>query len=144
MPETDRERRIRYWILSARKRLRRGETYDQGTNTELGCEDAQQCVEHALKAVITAAGGNPKETHNIPHLLQQASDAGERIPAGVQQTISLTQFAGGERYEFITGDETPPDQAEYEKQIGDARATLEWAEARVRALTPRINLDVPT
>ena len=94
MAERERERHIRHWILSARKRLARGETYDHGADTELGCEDAQQCVEHALKAVITAAGGNPKQTHNIPHLLEQAREAGERPPAAVQRTVTLTQFAG--------------------------------------------------
>ncbi len=35
MPESERERHIRHWILSARKRLARGETYDHGTDTEL-------------------------------------------------------------------------------------------------------------
>ena len=141
MPESERERHIRHWILSARKRLARGETYDHGTDTELGCEDAQQCVEHALKAVITAASGNPKQTHNIPHLLEQARATGERPPAVVQRTITLTQFAGADRYELITGDEAPPDEADYAAAMKDARATLEWAEERVRALVPGIELD---
>ena len=107
----------------------------------IGCEDAQQCVEHALKAVITAAGGNPKQTHNIPHLIEQAREAGERTPAAVRRTITLTQFAGADRYEFITGGEPPPDTAEYDAALKDARATLEWAEERVRVLAPGIRLD---
>ena len=82
-------------------------------NTELGCEDTQQCVERALKAIITAAGGNPKQTHNIPHLIEQARETGERTPAAVQRTVTLTQFAG------------------------------ERAGERVRVLVPGIGLDVP-
>ena len=143
MPESERERHIRHWIRSARKRLARGETYDHGTDTELGCEDAQQCVEHALKAVITAAGGNPKQTHNIPHLIDQARETGERTPAAVRRTVTLTQFAGADRYELITGNEPPPDKAEYDAAMKDARATLEWAEERVRVLVPGIGLDAP-
>lgn len=69
MPERERERHIRHWILSARKRPARGETYDHGADTELGCEDAQDAQ--------------------------------------------------------------------------DARATLEWAEERVRVLVPGIELDAP-
>lgn len=143
MREAERERRIRHWILSARKRLKRGETYNHGADTELGCEDAQQCVEHALKAVITAAGGNPKDTHNIPYLIQQADDAGEQAPPAVQETVALTQFAGRDRYEFITGEEPPPDDGEYRKSTAQARATLAWAEARVRTRIPGISFDTP-
>ena len=59
----------------------------------------------------------------------------------MRRTITLTQFAGADRYELITGDEPPPDKAEYDAAMKDARATLEWAEERVRVLVPGIELD---
>ena len=58
----------------------------------------------------------------------------------MRRTVTLTQFAGADRYE-LTGDEPPPDKAEYAAAMKDARATLEWAEERVRALVPGIELD---
>ena len=84
-PSAD-ELAIRYWLQSARDRLERAEKYDCPKNPALGCEDAQQTVELAPKALITARGSAFKHTHEIEHLFQHL----ERRIAELRPQIPLT------------------------------------------------------
>jgi HEPN domain-containing protein len=139
---TNRERAatIRHWIQSARQRLRRAETYDPGEDTTLSCEDAQQAVELVLKGLIVTLGDEPKRTHDLVHLLRQVEQLGEQIPDAVRRCEGLSRFAGGERYEFITGEEQPPCGRERDEAIGSARAVLAWAVERIRNAAPEMKL----
>ena len=140
MPSSERAATIRYWIQSARQRLKRAETYDPGEDTTLSCEDAQQAVELALKGLIVALGNEPKRTHDLVHLLRQVELLGERIPAAVRRCEELSRFAGGERYEFITGEEPRPSRRERDEAISSARAALAWTVERIRNAAPEMTL----
>ncbi len=54
MPESERARHIRHWLLSARKRLARGEAYDHG---DAALKDARATLEWAEERVRVLAPG---------------------------------------------------------------------------------------
>ena len=141
-PSAD-ELAIRYWLQSARDRLERAERYDCRKNPALGCEDAQQAVEMALKALITARGSAFKRTHEIEHLFQHLEMLGETAPNGVRDAEELSDFGGAERYGFITGTRSVPTIESYERATVAARQTLEWSERRIAELRPEIPLTNP-
>ena len=140
MPSRERANTIRHWIQSARDRLERAETYDPGEDTTLSCEDAQQAAELALKGLIVTHGQEPKRTHDLGHLLRQIEQLGEEIPDAVRRCEELSRFAGGERYEFITGEEQPPSRDERKEATRSARATLRWAVERIQNRAPGMKL----
>ena len=87
-PSAD-ELAIRYWLQSARDRLERAERYDCRKNPALGCEDAQQTVELALKALITARGSAFERTHEIEHLFQHLEMLGSATRVGPRAANAL-------------------------------------------------------
>ncbi|MEW6753473.1 MAG: HEPN domain-containing protein [Candidatus Latescibacterota bacterium] len=92
---------------------------DPAGPTDTPCFHAQQAVEKALKAVLTASGERFGRTHNLMPLLEQAArrlpDLGQHRAACAQ----LTAYAVAARYPEHIDD--PSRQ--------DAEEALEWATA---------------
>lgn len=64
---------------------------------------------------------------------------GEEDPDAVRRCENIGRFAGGERDEFITGEEQPPSKRERDETITRARAAPAWAMDRIRYAAPEMN-----
>ncbi len=103
-----------------------------GSSVRVRCEQAHYASEFALKGVIIARGRSFATTHNIQELLDTAGDAGEAVPAGVEEAEGLTTYSGAGRYEFDRDPEQRAvDDDEYERAVKAAEATVAWAEDRI-------------
>jgi HEPN domain-containing protein len=91
---------------------------------------AEQAVEKALKAVLTAAGIRAKGTkHSIDMLIELLAERFE-VPDWLDEARSLSPFAGVIRYA-----EVPLDQPlNREATVPLVQRTLEWCKERIAEL----------
>lgn len=91
----------------------------------------QQAVEKALKAVLAVEGWEFPYTHNLGLLIQLCGDADASLPAQLADVDRLTPFAAQMRY----GTTQAPD-VDLVSAVEWAGATIDWADARLRAVPP--------
>ncbi|WP_420456740.1 HEPN domain-containing protein [Rubrivirga sp.] len=121
------------WLAYARSDLLLAETEPpSGVYLELLCFHAQQAAEKAVKAVILhRTRSEPAFSHSIRRLARDAKRAGASgFPLSAEASEALTQYAVLTRYPADLGE---VDAAEWQRAIDDARAVVEWAEARLTA-----------
>lgn len=90
---------------------------------------AQQCAEHALKAVLIHLEANVPRTHEIGKLLEAVRHAGADAPPGLNAVAVLTAYAVELRYAAV---ETVSAE-EVRTAVRLASLTLEWARAQIAA-----------
>ena len=92
---------------------------------EDACFHAQQCVEKALKGLLSHLNISFPRTHVIEVLLDLLSTSGIEIPTDIDEAFTLTQYATQTRYpckwEAIDREET-------ERAILIADKVLKWVE----------------
>ena len=87
---------------------------------------AQQAVEKALKAVLSADERPYPWTHDLRHLVELLDDAGQRLPADFSQIDRLSPWAA----EFRYGDSIDEDlDRQAAAQLADA--VVAWARSYV-------------
>ena len=123
-----------YEWTQTQERVRHAEIHLDGfiTMAELGKNDrligknAQEAMEHALKAVISAANARYDRTHSLNHLLGQARAAAPEFQFHPKSNYSvLMQYCGNEDYyepqEPLTNSLTYREDVE-----SDVRTLLDW------------------
>ncbi|MBN1867438.1 HEPN domain-containing protein [Candidatus Sumerlaeota bacterium] len=89
---------------------------------------AQQAVEKALKAVLSANGVDYPHTHNLTVLLDLVVENGVGVPPGAHELPGLTPFAAGFRYDDEgSSDAIPPLDRAWAAEC--AARTIRWAES---------------
>lgn len=88
---------------------------------------AQQCVEKALKAVLSYAGVSFRRTHDIAELLDLLTDAGLPAPPHAQILDELTPYAVEMRYGLV--EPGGLDRVATLKHLDDV---LAWAREEIR------------
>lgn len=88
---------------------------------------AQQAVEKALKAVLTAADVRVGRTHDLERLLSLLAEALIEAPEWLAEVTSLAPFAVIARYAEVVPDE-PLDRAATTSLV---RRVLDWADDQV-------------
>jgi HEPN domain-containing protein len=88
---------------------------------------AQQAVEKAVKAVLTAAGVRAGRTHDLGRLIRLVRDAGTDVPEWIEGTFVFEPFAVTWRYAALEPDESL-DRAEAESLV---TRVLEWAAQKI-------------
>jgi HEPN domain-containing protein len=89
---------------------------------------AQQAIEKALKAVLSAHERAYPWTHDLRHLMELLDAAGSPLPDELRDARRLTPWAAEFRY-----GETIDDELERPAAVGIADAVLRWAESMVEA-----------
>jgi HEPN domain-containing protein len=120
-PEAARE--VREWLRRARNDLR-GAEIDLAAEPPL-VEDAlfhaQQAVEKALKAFLTAHDRPFRKTHDIDELARVAEGLDPGLAGTLEPARNLTPFAWRFRY---PGESAVPSRAEGEEALAVARAAV--------------------
>ncbi len=117
------------WLRKARNDQRASEILLGEGLPEEAAFHAQQAVEKALKALITALGGRPPRTHSIERLLSILEEELDVAWAYQEDLPALTYYAVEARYP------APPIQGEEaEEALRLARRTLRWAQEQLRRL----------
>jgi hypothetical protein len=89
---------------------------------------AQQGVEKALKAVLSAIGVEYPRTHNLEMLLELLRVAACPLPPDAGDFGLLVPFGVMLRYEEFVGDDPPVDTAGFEFVV---TRTIDWASERL-------------
>ncbi|MCC6474793.1 MAG: HEPN domain-containing protein [Burkholderiales bacterium] len=89
---------------------------------------AQQGVEKALKAVLSAAGVEYPRTHNLVMLAELLRGASSPVPLDADDLGVLVPFGVALRYEVGLGDEPPVDADRLEAVVSQA---IDWATGRL-------------
>jgi HEPN domain-containing protein len=89
---------------------------------------AQQAIEKALKAVLSAHQQAYPWTHDLRHLMELLDAAGSPLPDELRDARRLTPWAAEFRY-----GETIDDELDRSATVGIADAVLRWAESMVEA-----------
>lgn len=89
---------------------------------------AQQAVEKALKAVLSAHQQAYPWTHDLRHLMELLDAAGSPLPDELHDARRLTPWAAEFRY-----GETIDDELDRSAAVGIADAVLRWAESMIEA-----------
>ena len=85
--------------------------------------------------MIIAHGADFETTHDIDALLDRARDAGESIPADVEEAAALSRYAGSGRYEFDTDAEgVEVTEEDLQRALKRGRAAVKWAEDGIRRI----------
>jgi HEPN domain-containing protein len=84
---------------------------------------AQQAVEKAMKAVLSAHARAYPWTHDLRHLIELLDEAGEPLPARLADARRLTPWAAELRY----GD-TIDDELDRSATVELVNAVIAWAE----------------
>ena len=87
------------WVRRAARKLRRADIELDGDRAEQ-CQDLQEAMERALKALIVAQGDRVRHEHNLRKLWQQAESRGEKIRANPDpsELDQLSLYAGLYQY----------------------------------------------
>jgi HEPN domain-containing protein len=94
---------------------------------------AQQCVEKALKAILTAVGVRIEWTHDLAALLDMLLQDGRiEPPDWLRQVAGLSPYAVEWRYAELESNQAL-DRPATETLVA---RTLEWARARVEEISP--------
>jgi len=103
---------------------------------------AQQAVEKAIKAVLSANAIKYRFSHNLAYLKQLCKESGIELPPGLDGIEELTPFAAIERY----GGEEPipsapgpdgPGPLDRDQALKWAAATIAWAKGIVEQPEPQ-------
>ena len=125
----------RYWLDHAHRRLRDAAQRGPDRDRRVQCEQAHYAAEFAVKGVIIAHGADFETTHDIDALLDRARDAGESIPADVEEAAALSRYAGSGRYEFDTDAEgVEVTEEDLQRALKRGRAAVKWAEDGIRRI----------
>jgi HEPN domain-containing protein len=89
---------------------------------------AQQAIEKALKAVLSAHERAYPWTHDLRHLMELLDAAGSPLPDELRDARRLTPWAAEFRY-----GETIDDELDRSATVDIADAVLRWAESMVEA-----------
>ena len=96
---------------------------------------AQQAVEKAVKAVLTASDVEYARTHNLSFLLGLLEEAGVCAPPGAAGLGKLTPYGTMLRYE--AGPEMEPEGAlDLDWAAESVRRVIAWADDQLRTTTP--------
>ena len=118
------------WVEKAGRDLRLAELAAGEGFGEEAAFHAQQAVEKALKALITARGERPPKTHDIDVLLARLERLGVEVGEEWREEASaLTAYGVEARYPG-----PPIAMEEAERAIDTARAVLEWVKEKLREL----------
>jgi HEPN domain-containing protein len=125
----------RFWLREADERLTHAGRYVADENPKILCEQAAYAAEFAIKGVIVARGVSFSFTHDVRALLEEAREAGERIPPELERAKQLSAFGGAGRYEF-DGDPGAArvSKNDYDDALEAAAATVRWARERIEQL----------
>lgn len=93
---------------------------------------AQQAIEKALKAVLTARGVPFERSHDIDYLCGLIQESGLQLTNELREAIELTPWAVEFRY-AVPFDATPLNRAE---ALATVEAVREWAADTVTAARP--------
>lgn len=87
---------------------------------------AQQAVEKAMKAVLSAHEHAYPWTHDVRHLMELLEAAGSPLPAELRDARRLTPWAAEFRY-----GETIDDDLDREASLAVVQNVLRWASSKV-------------
>ena len=94
-----------------------------GVLPEDACFHAQQCVEKALKALLTRYEIQFPRTHAIELLLDLLKEAGIAVSNDVDESFVLSQYAVQTRY---PGEWEPVTKEEAQHAVEQAEIVLKW------------------
>ncbi len=118
------------WLQRARSDLALGRAalVTPGVILEDACFHAQQCAEKALKALLITRAIDFPRTHSLAVLLDLLKSANVNVPAEVDESFTLTQYAVATRYPGVW--ESVTDE-EAHAALSTAALVLEWVEAQI-------------
>ena len=118
------------WLKHARSDLQLGKAAlrTRGVLPEDACFHAQQCVEKALKALLTQRTIPFPRTHAIEVLLDLLKVHQTDIPANVDEAFGLSQYAVQTRY---SGTWEPVTKKEAKAAMDRASLVLGWVEGQI-------------
>lgn len=121
---------IHSWLERARSDINLGRTplRAKGVLPEDACYHAQQCVEKALKGLLTYLEIEYPRTHVIETLLDLLRVNQTDIPVNVDKAYELTQYAVQTRY---PGDWEPVSKKEARRALDLASLVLAWVEGQI-------------
>ncbi len=96
----------------------------------------QQAAEKLLKAALSDLSVRFRKTHDLGALLSLLAEAGQRLPAELEEIESLTPFSAVYRYE----DYEPEPLFDRQKAREMLRSLRAWVEGLLQSRTP----DTPT
>lgn len=115
----------REWLNRARSNLVRAKQRLPEVYLEDLCFDAQQAAERALKAVLISLDMEFPYTHDLTRLLERIDAGGRSVPAGVQRSTKLSDYAVESRYPGLA---EPVTEEEYQEAVELAEQVVVWAE----------------
>jgi hypothetical protein len=103
------------WVRRAARKLKRADFELDGDRAEQ-CQDLQEAMERALKALIVAQGDRVRHEHNLRKLWQQAESGGEKIRANPDpsELDRLSLYAG--LYQYPLDGSDPALEANYDPE----------------------------
>ena len=103
------------WVRRAARKLKRADLELDGDRAEQ-CQDLQEAMERALKALIVAQGDRVRHEHNLRKLWQQAESHGEKIRANPDpsELDRLSLYAG--LYQYPLDGTDPALEANYDRE----------------------------
>ena len=108
---------------------------DAGTSDATVGFHAQQAVEKYLKALLCNLQVSYQRTHDLIVLLDARTDAGQAVPAGVDNTEYLHRIALQLRYDDISvGGRSPLDRLIVQQDVAGIRA---WVSGLLTGPAPR-------
>ena len=122
---------IQGWLSRARSDLNLGKSamHIQGVLLDDACYHAQQCVEKALKGLLTHYQIPFPRTHVLEALLDLIKNNGIDVPINVDKAYKLTQYAVQTRY---PGEWEPVTKNETKQALESARLVLTWVEEKIK------------
>jgi HEPN domain-containing protein len=118
------------WIRHAKSDLRMAEIALVSPEIlfEDACFHAQQCVEKALKGLLSHLNISFPRTHVIEVLLDLLSASGIEIPTDIDEAFTLTQYAVETRY---PGAWESIDREEAKRALLISADVLKWVEEKL-------------
>lgn len=120
------------WLHRSRSDLNLGRAAlrTRGVLPEDACFHAQQCVEKALKALLTYLNIPFPRTHVLEMLLDLLKNNGVELPPSVDEAFVLTQYAVQTRY---PGEWEAVSKSEARLALERAALVLAWVEMQLPA-----------
>jgi HEPN domain-containing protein len=120
----------REWLNRARSSLAKAERTFGTPQVYLEdlCFDAQQAAEKAIKAVLIHLNVRFPYVHDLAQLLALVEQAGQSVPASVQRSAILSDYAVETRYPGLA---EPVTRQEYDEAMALAGEVVRWAQGIV-------------
>lgn len=120
------------WLVKAGNDLRTAEVMvaQEPPVTDVSCYHAQQCVEKALKAILTNANRHIEKTHSLRRLVELCAEVVPEVRSLEAIATELTDYAAQSRYPDDWR-EIPIQEAQ--EAVQKARQALEWITAQIHA-----------